>query len=62
LLGVAGAAAFTRLMQQLLFGITPHDPIAYIGAPLVLLIVSFGACLLPALRAAAADPATTLQA
>ena len=61
-LGVAGAAAFARLMQQLLFGVTPHDPLTYVVAPLVLMAVSLAACLPPAFRAAAADPATTLQA
>jgi len=62
ILGVAGAAAFASLMQQLLFGITPHDPLTYLVAPLVLLAVSLAACLPPAFRAAAADPAMTLQA
>jgi predicted permease len=60
-LGLAGAAAFARLMQQLLFGVTPHDPITYVVAPLALTAVSLAACLPPAFRAAAADPATTLQ-
>ena len=61
-LGLAGAAAFARLVQQLLFGVTPYDPITYVVAPLALTAVSLAACLPPALRAAAADPATTLQA
>ena len=61
LLGVAGAGILSRLMQQLLFGVTTHDPIAYISAALGLGLVSLGACLLPALRAARTDPATTLQ-
>ena len=59
--GVAGAAAFTRLMQQLLFGVTPNDPITYAIAALALTIVSLGAIVPPAFRAAAADPASTLQ-
>jgi len=60
--GVAGAAAFTRLMQQLLFGVTPNDPITYAIAALALTIVSLAAIVPPAFRAAAADPASTLQA
>ena len=60
--GVAGAAAFARLMQQLLFGVTPNDPITYAIAALALTIVSLAAIVPPALRAAAADPASTLQA
>jgi putative ABC transport system permease protein len=60
--GAAGAAAFTRLMQQLLFGVRPNDPITYAIAALALTIVSLGAIVPPAFRAAAADPASTLQA
>ena len=60
--GAAGAAAFTRLMQQLLFGVTPNDPITYAIAALALTIVSLAAIVPPAFRAAAADPASTLQA
>ena len=59
--GVAGAAAFTRLMQQLLFGVTPNDPMTYAVAALALTIVSLAAIVPPAFRAAAADPASTLQ-
>jgi ABC-type antimicrobial peptide transport system permease subunit len=60
--GVAGAAAFSRVMQQLLFGVTPNDPITYAIAALALTIVSLAAIVPPAFRAAAADPASTLQA
>jgi predicted lysophospholipase L1 biosynthesis ABC-type transport system permease subunit len=59
--GGAGAAAFTRLMQQLLFGVTPNDPITYAIAALALTVVSLAAIVPPAFRAAAADPASTLQ-
>jgi predicted lysophospholipase L1 biosynthesis ABC-type transport system permease subunit len=60
-LGVAGAAAFSRLMQELLFGVTPGDPITYAVASLALTAVSLAAIMPPAFRAAAADPASTLQ-
>ena len=60
-LGVLGAGLFTRLMQDLLFGVTPLDPVAFTAAPGVLIVASFGACLGPALRAASTDPATTLR-
>ena len=60
--GIAGAAAFSRLMQQLLFGVTPNDPITYVAASAALVAVSLLAIVPPAFRAAAADPASTLQA
>jgi hypothetical protein len=56
-----GASLFTRLMQDLLFGVTPLAPVAFTVAPAVLVVASVGACLGPALRAAAADPAATLR-
>ncbi|MGD8328796.1 MAG: ABC transporter permease [Acidobacteriota bacterium] len=62
LLGLAGAAATTRLMQSLLFGIEPLDLVAFGVAPLILLLVAVIACLVPARRAAAADPAVAFRA
>jgi putative ABC transport system permease protein len=61
LLGMLGAVAFARLMQELLFGVTPLDSVAFVAAPLALLATALLACLFPALRAAAADPAVTLR-
>jgi ABC-type antimicrobial peptide transport system permease subunit len=61
-LGVLGASLLTRLLQDLLFGVTPLDPIALTMAPAILVVASLGACLGPALRAASTDPATTLRA
>jgi hypothetical protein len=56
------ASCVTRLMQDLLFGVTPLDPIAFAAAPAILVVAAVAACLGPALRAASADPATTLRA
>ena len=60
-LGVLGASVFARLMQDLLFGVTPLDAVAFAVAPAVLVVASLGACLGPALRAASTDPAVTLR-
>jgi putative ABC transport system permease protein len=59
--GMLAAVAFARLMQELLFGVTPLDTVAFVVAPLGLAATSVVACLGPALRAAAADPAITLR-
>jgi ABC-type antimicrobial peptide transport system permease subunit len=63
--GVAGgaiaAAALTRLMTRLLFGVTALDATSYAAAPMVMIPVAVAACLLPALRAAKVDPATALR-
>jgi predicted permease len=61
-LGLAGALALTRLLQGLLFGVTAHDPVVFIGDAGLLLAVATLACALPALRATRVDPIATLRA
>ena len=48
-------------LESLLIGIEPTDPITYVGVIGVLLVVAAAACLMPARRAAALDPAITLR-
>ena len=60
-LGVVLSLLVTRLMQPLLFGITPLDWPSFAMMPMVLLVVALVACLLPARKAAATDPAITLR-
>jgi ABC-type antimicrobial peptide transport system permease subunit len=60
-LGLAGAAWVTRLMQGLLFGVDPHDAVAFVLAPVMLLAVAAAATLVPASRAASADPIEALR-
>ena len=59
--GVVASALGTRLLQPLLFGIRPLDLPSFALMPLILLIVAIVACLVPARRAAATDPAVTLR-
>lgn len=60
--GVALALAAGRLVAALLFGVTPGDPAALVEVSAVLLAVSALAALLPAWRAARADPVVALRA
>ena len=60
-LGLAGAAAITTLMQSLLFGVTPVDPAAYGIAMVVLAVLAVAACAVPALRATRIDPLAALR-
>lgn len=60
--GMAGAVGATRLLQGMLFGVSPLDMISFVSAPVLLGLVALAACLIPALRAAAADPAEALRA
>ena len=60
-LGLVLSAFVTRLLQPLLFGVTPLDIPSFALMPLILLVVALVACLVPARRAAATDPAVTLR-
>jgi putative ABC transport system permease protein len=62
LLGSAGALASARSFAGLLFGVGPADPLALLGAVLVLGAISLAATLVPARRAALVDPAVALRA
>jgi ABC-type antimicrobial peptide transport system permease subunit len=60
-LGLAGAAGLTRLLQALLFQVQPLDALSFIGAPMTLLPFAVLASLLPAMRASSVDPAAVLR-
>ena len=60
-IGIAGAAAASQILQSVLFGVSPFDPIAFVGAPLFLLAVAAAAGILPARQALKRDPLTTLR-
>jgi putative ABC transport system permease protein len=64
-LGVAGgvllAALAARAIGSLLFGVNAHDPLTFIAAPLIVLLVAVASALLPARRATQVDPMTTLR-
>jgi predicted permease len=60
-IGIAAAAALTRFMRGALFGVAPLDLASFVAAPAILAIVALVACLVPARRAAAIDPAEALR-
>jgi predicted lysophospholipase L1 biosynthesis ABC-type transport system permease subunit len=60
-LGTAGAAALTRYLRGLLFGIAPLDPTTFAGAALLLVLIAALASWAPARRAAAVDPLTAIR-
>jgi putative ABC transport system permease protein len=60
-LGLAGAAAATRGLESLLFGITSLDPPTYVSVIALLAAVSAAACSIPAWRAARVDPTIALR-
>jgi predicted permease len=60
-LGLVGAAGTTRLLQGMLFGITPLDPQTFIAVSLLFAVVATFACYMPARRAAKVDPTVALR-
>jgi ABC-type antimicrobial peptide transport system permease subunit len=60
-IGLAAALVLTRLMQGVLYGVTPTDPITFAGVALALLGVAAFASWLPALRATRVDPLVALR-
>jgi predicted permease len=60
-IGGVAALLLTRLMGDLLYKVSPRDPIAFSTALLILIVVALIACLLPARRASRVDPARVLR-
>jgi putative ABC transport system permease protein len=61
-LGLLAAAGVARLMETLLFRTAAYDPFVFGGVALILGVIGLLAALLPALRAAKANPVTALRA
>ena len=59
--GLAVAAVVTRYLQAMLFGVTPLDPVSFVTAPLLLVLIALLACYLPARRATTIDPMIALR-
>jgi len=60
-IGGLAALLLTRLMGNLLYKVSPHDPLAFGSALAVITIASLAACFLPARRATRIDPAQVLR-
>jgi putative ABC transport system permease protein len=60
-IGLMGAAAASRVLVTLLFGVSRLDPVTYLGVIALAAGVSAIACWVPAWRAARVDPSITLR-
>jgi putative ABC transport system permease protein len=61
LIGSAGALALTRMMETLLFGVSPTDPVTFITVAAILIGIAMLACYIPARRATRVDPIVALK-
>jgi putative ABC transport system permease protein len=60
-IGLAGSFGVARVLSSLLYGISPLDPVTYVGTSLLLAAVALLACYLPARRATRVDPIVALR-
>jgi len=61
MLGLAGALAFTRVLQSRLFDVSPSDPVTFVAVSALLIVIALLACWLPARRATRVDPMEALR-
>jgi predicted permease len=59
--GLAGALLATRMMSNMLFGVTAHDPVTFGAVVSLLTVVALVACLVPIRRATRVDPMVALR-
>jgi putative ABC transport system permease protein len=59
--GLAASLALSRILQSQFVGVSSYDPVMTIVAPVLLIVASLLACLIPARRAVLVDPAVALR-
>jgi ABC-type antimicrobial peptide transport system permease subunit len=61
IVGIGAAALLSKLLTDLIYGLSPLDRTAYFGVVVCLVLAVLAASIVPARRAAAVDPMTALR-
>jgi putative ABC transport system permease protein len=59
--GLIAALALGRIVTSMIYGVSSRDLVTFVGVTVLLILVSFAASLIPALRATRVDPLTVLR-
>jgi len=59
--GVGAALGLTRMLDGLLYEVSPRDPVTFVGVAMLVTLVAAAAAWIPARRATRIDPATTIR-
>jgi hypothetical protein len=59
--GLLAAVGAGQLLTSLIYGVSPADPFAFVGVPLLLFLTAYLACWFPARRASRRDPLSALR-
>jgi len=60
-IGIGVGSVVTRVLTDMLYGVSARDPLTFVGVPVLLLLVAFLACYIPARRATRIDPLVALR-
>jgi putative ABC transport system permease protein len=59
--GIIAALVLAQFLKSLLYGVGAYDPLTFVGAAILLVVVALAACYIPARRATRADPLVALR-
>ena len=60
-IGILGALLMTPILESMVVGISPRDPVTFIGVPAALMLVAVVANYIPAFRATRVDPMRAMR-